>query len=132
MADEADPDSVLAVKNVGSRTAYRPAPRRATRKLGVLRYNGQQEGGAWNAPRTGYRGKGQQEGIAPCTGYRGRGQEPFSEQAIMYDKALWPKKVPDPAHLMAARRGMKKVPDPTLLSATIHSPSRNPNSAIRI
>ena len=28
MAGEADPENVLAVKNVGSRAAYRPAPRR--------------------------------------------------------------------------------------------------------
>jgi len=34
MADEADPENVLAVKNVGSRAAYRPAPRKATRNFG--------------------------------------------------------------------------------------------------
>ena len=34
MADEADPENVLAIKNVGSRVAYRPAPRRVTREFG--------------------------------------------------------------------------------------------------
>jgi len=34
MADEADPSQVLAAKNVGSRAAYRPAPRGAKRQFG--------------------------------------------------------------------------------------------------
>ena len=36
MADEADPGNVLAVKNVGFRAAYRPAPHTACDNLEVL------------------------------------------------------------------------------------------------
>jgi len=38
MADEADPGNVLAVKNIGSRAAYRPDPRWAEWQFGSTEY----------------------------------------------------------------------------------------------